>query len=190
VNNYYLPGPATRVFHLLKPDAGRSDDPQQYYLSGNMMVGRPQYDADNWAGAIVDPRLLSQIRLAQPFCEPHVATHTAEEAYASVMADVGANWPRLDAVDQRIVNDVLTRQASAVGSRGKLPGIIDSQADVGGWPELVGGEAPVDTDHDGMPDAWESAHGSNPRDAADGSRVASSGYTLLEEYLNQIVANR
>ena len=186
VNNYYLPGPATQVFHLLKPDAGKPDDPQQYYLAGNVMVGRPQYDADNWAGAVVDPKLLSQIRLEEPFCESHVVTQTAEEAYASVMADVGANWPRLDAVDRRILNDVLTRQATVTGSRGKLPGIIDSQADVGGWPELAGGEAPPDADHDGMPDTWETAHGSDPRNPADSSQIGASGYTRLEEYLNQI----
>ena len=33
--------------------------------------------------------------------------------------------------------------------------MIDSQDDVGGWPNLESTPAPKDSDHDGMPDAWE-----------------------------------
>jgi pectate lyase len=65
-------------------------------------------------------------------------------------------------------------------------GIIDTQDDVGGWPTYATGPAPTDTDHDGMSDAWETAHKLNPRDAADGNQRAASGYTQLEEYLNSL----
>jgi pectate lyase len=79
---------------------------------------------------------------------------------------------------------VLNRQATAVGSRSGLPGIIDSQADVGGWPELANGPAPADSDHDGMPDEWETSHGLNPYDPADRNRINHDGYTYLEAYLD------
>lgn len=190
VNNFYLPGPATRVFHLVKPDAGSADDPQQYFISGNVMEGRPQYAADNWAngGVIVDPALLGRIQLAAPFCEPHVVTSSAAEAYDSVLADVGANRPRLDAIDQRILNEVRNRTTTFKGSRGGLPGIIDSQVDVGGWPELRAATGPIDSDHDGIPDVWETAHGLNPHDPDDRSFDANQdGYTELENYLNSLV---
>lgn len=189
VNNYYIPGPATKVFHLLKPDAGNPDDPQQYYLSGNAMVGRPEFEADNWVAgsAIVDPQLIAQIKLERPFCEPFISTDSAADAYASVLADVGANVPRLDDVDRRILHDVIHRQATSIGSRGKLPGIIDSQTDVGGWPMLRNGEPPPDTDHDGMPDEWELSQSLNPRDGDDGNSVRADGYTNLEAYLNRLV---
>ena len=58
-------------------------------------------------------------------------------------------------------------------------------ADVGGWPEYRSAEPPADGDHDGMPDAWETAHGLNPADPADGPADADGdGYTNVEEYLN------
>ncbi|GAI74466.1 unnamed protein product, partial [marine sediment metagenome] len=39
---------------------------------------------------------------------------------------------------------------------------IDSQWEVGGWPELNSAAAPLDSDQDGMPDNWELAKGFNP----------------------------
>ena len=189
VGNLYIPGPASRVFHLLKPDAGSPQDPQQYYLAGNVMEGREQYTRDNWAngGVQVEPRLLSQIKLNRPFCPSYITEHAAAEAYESVMADVGCNWPALDAIDRQILKDVATRTATFKGSKTGIPGHIDSQKDAGGWPELRSGEAPADGDHDGMPDVWETQNRLNPQDPADGNSIADDGYTNLERYLNTIV---
>lgn len=195
VNNFYLPGPASRVFHLLMPDTGQPGDPQQYYVAGNVMEGRPQYEPDNWAngGVIfsprIDPATTPQVRLERPFCEPQVATQSAREAYESVLADVGANVPALDAVDRRLLDDVRRRGFTFKGSKTGLPGIIDSQKDVGGWPELKGGAPPPDSDHDGIPDAWEKMRNLDPRDPADASRDAGEGWTWLERYLNSLVAH-
>ena len=61
---------------------------------------------------------------------------------------------------------------------------ILSLALAGGLGEIVGGTAPLDSDHDGIPDAWETAHGLDPRDAADAAGGDFSGYTHLEVYLN------
>jgi alpha-glucosidase len=44
---------------------------------------------------------------------------------------------------------------------------------------------PLDTDGDGMPDAWETANGLNPNNAADaGLDPDGDGFTNLQEYLN------
>ncbi len=70
---------------------------------------------------------------------------------------------------------------------GHGPGSLrEAVAEVGGWPELAPGAAPVDSDQDGMPDAWEKTHGLNPADAGD-SRLDpdNDGYTNIEEYLNR-----
>jgi hypothetical protein len=64
-------------------------------------------------------------------------------------------------------------------------GIIDSQREVGGYPELKSAPPPQDTDGDGMPDAWEAQHSLNPRDPSDGSTDADGDlYTNIEEWLN------
>jgi hypothetical protein len=48
----------------------------------------------------------------------------------------------------------------------------------------------VDTDHDGMPDAWEAAHGLNLNNPDDrNGDYNSDGYTNLEDYLNEIIVN-
>ena len=66
--------------------------------------------------------------------------------------------------------------------------MIDSQDEVGGWPELKTKSAPSDRDRDGMTDQWEMDHGLDPDDASDGNRDRDNdGYTNLEEYLNAVL---
>ena len=49
-------------------------------------------------------------------------------------------------------------------------------------------EPQKDTDRDGIPDAWEEAHGLNPLSNADGkAETLVSGYSNLDVYLNDIV---
>jgi hypothetical protein len=92
-----------------------------------------------------------------------------------VLASGGAVLPERDAVDRRVVKEV------RVG-KGRL---IDSQRDVGGWPELRSAPLPEDSDRDGMPDDWEKTHGLRPADSADGAADADGdGYTNVEEWIN------
>lgn len=49
-------------------------------------------------------------------------------------------------------------------------------------------DARKDTDQDGMPDAWEKARGLDPENPNDHNLTAPSGYTWLEEYLNELAA--
>jgi hypothetical protein len=66
--------------------------------------------------------------------------------------------------------------------------IIDSPKDVGGWHELASTTPPEDTDGDGMPNEWERSNGLDPNDASDGPATTASGYTNLEQYLNDLAA--
>ena len=118
-----------------------------------------------------------------------VTTHTAEEAYLLVLQQAGASLHR-DQLDQIIVSDVREGKATFTGN-GCAPGIINTQEDVrlgkSPWPELKSMPAPKDSDGDGMPDVWETAHGLNPNNATDGNTVQADGYTNLEHYLNKLI---
>jgi hypothetical protein len=103
------------------------------------------------------------------------------------MADVGANRPALDEHDRRILREVAERSFTFKGSRGGLPGIIDTQADVGGWPELKSGPAPADGDGDGMADDWERTQGLDPTHPGDAHQfLGDSDWTNLERYLDEL----
>ena len=101
----------------------------------------------------------------------------ADVAYQTVIAQAGASLSR-DAIDARIVQALVTRTG----------GIIDSQDDVGGWPEPGSPvSAPDDLDRDGMADAWEEAHGLDPADPADRNGFDLDGkFTNLEVYLDSL----
>jgi hypothetical protein len=96
-----------------------------------------------------------------------------------VLAKAGASLMR-DSVDARIVNNVRNRTGS----------IINSQADVGGWPVLASAPARRDTDNDGIPDTWERRHRLNPADASDANLDRNAnGYPDIEDWLNSLVGD-
>jgi len=195
VNNFYKPGPATKFFYALNAQYGGFPGTQQYFFEGNVMpgyFGLTNQEAGRTAtterGGTVPTNYSPWVK--QPFFEPYVKTHTAEEAYNDVLANVGCNFPALDAHDQRIIAETRAGTARYKGSKTGLPGLPDSQEDVGGWdnyPE-VRRAADWDADQDGMPDEWEKKHGLNPKDPADGNAdLNGDGYTNLEKYLNSLV---
>lgn len=186
VNNFYIPGPASRVFTLQKPDPGDANRGMRIYMTGNLMEGHPGVNADNWSAAVLEPGALAKVKSDAPLFESYVATQSPQAAYESILSDVGANLPKQDSVDARIIQDVKRRGYTFVGSKTKLPGIIDSQADADAWPQYHSAEPPPDADHDGIPDEWERAHGLNPNDPNDGARDSGDGYTWLEKYLHSI----
>lgn len=190
IANYYKAGPATdekvraRIF-LQKDPRGRM------FAADNFVHGFPAISADNWAGGIhfaPDGEATERtLRAAAPFVVAPVATQSAPDAFESVLRSAGASLAR-DAVDARIVEEVRSGTARFGASyKGGGKGLIDSPRDVGGWPELRTAPAPVDADRDGVPDAWELAHGLDPRNPADTSLVSpADGYTPLERYLHAL----
>lgn len=195
VNNYYKYGPATSAKSRLVQadiDAGTTvilPRHGKYYLSGNHVFGYANITADNKLGLYNKTGFpLDSVVVNNPYaCNP-VTTHSAVKAFEKVLAYVGASLKR-DTVDGRLVQEAKTGTFTYTGSNGGKNGLIDTQSDVGGWPTYNSTTAPIDTDIDGMPDAWETANGLNPNSSADGNAFTLSmeGYTNLEVYLNSLV---
>ncbi|MBI2924114.1 MAG: hypothetical protein HYY24_00220 [Verrucomicrobia bacterium] len=62
------------------------------------------------------------------------------------------------------------------------PGMTLAQAQGGGRPVSNSGTRPANAEPDGMPDAWEAAHGLNPNEATDSSGdLQGDGYMNLGE---------
>jgi pectate lyase len=174
VDNAYLRGPSSKgsfAFEESNPGA-------RAFFAGNSMDG--QVPDDPWTLVRAHAQHLpgglpAGYKLARPLPFAPVSPASAER----VLAQAGASLVR-DAVDLRIVDDVRQR-------RGRL---INSQTEVGGWPVLKSAPAPLDSDGDGMPDAWELGQGLDPKNATDAARVdPATGYTNLERYLNGLVAH-
>ena len=204
VANYQKAGPATvpgEVSHRIAAPWSRNtaDGYGKWHISGNVIEGNEWVSENNWLGG-VQPQggagHFDALRLDEPWPAMPINQETPENAYVSVLAHAGASLPKRDAVDLRIIDEVKNGYATFEGATyethqkvadpARMSGIIDSQEDVGGWPVLESLLAPGDSDHDGMPDEWESSNGLDPANADDRNQVADDGYTMLEKYLNSI----
>ena len=208
VNNYYKPGPASEHHRLLDVAA---DGTGRYYVAGNVMEGDDAVTADNRSGVSDRPGLQyvptqknarktrgispeaiptegeksRSCLVDTPFPYEPIDEDTPAEAYRRILASVGCSLSR-DTYD----SEVLRQVKEGIGTFGKN-GIINTPADAGGWPELKKGKALPDSDGDGMPDAWELAHGLNPNDAADAAAYSlDKSFTNIEMYLNGLVAGK
>ncbi len=181
----------------------------KFFVNGNHIFGNTEVTADNWTKGIYEQISNSSVdntftqgtkdsmKLAAPINYMYVTTHTPSSAYDKVLQYAGASLSR-DWVDSMMVNDTRNGTASHTGTgSGDILGIIDSQednrpanapADWNPWPVLKSTPSPLDTDADGMPDSWETAHGLNPNSALDGNVVDKDGFSMLEIYLNSLVS--
>lgn len=181
IGNYWRPGPNSKPYKKelpIQPKA-MTDDVTFGFLSSNVFEDMPEwtasnYDAFEWGvrggkytGRVTPEKFKQPAEIVPPADRP--ATHSAEEAYALVLANAGVSNAR-DAADERVLAGVKARTHRR----------IDCQKEVGGWPELASGTAPKDTDRDGMPDEWEKQNGLNPDDPKDGNAVKAEGYTAVE----------
>lgn len=180
----------------------------KYFIDGNVNSKYSSVTNDNWGVGVyphIDHSLPNYnkvtedtIRLKEPLSFMYVTTHTAEDAYEKVLQYAGASLHR-DIVDELVISDTRSNKATYTGKGdGDVYGIIDTPYDLrpadaaddwNPWPTLVGQDAPADTDGDGIPDEWEIGHGLDSSDASDGNLLNEEGYTMLEVYMNSLVAH-
>jgi hypothetical protein len=171
VDNAYVAGPDSQKNMAFN----ESNTLAKAYFAGNSMNG--VVPADPWS--LVYGVQVEGYRQTAPIDIAPVTPEPAASAYARILADAGASVSR-DTVDARIIE----------GVKSKTGKVINNQDDVGGWPALAPGKAAIDTDGDGMPDAWESAHGFNPKKADGASDRNGDGWTNLEDYLAEAAQRR
>jgi hypothetical protein len=198
INNYYKPGPATTSeelrYRICKVDARSKNDQYpgagKWYVDGNYVEGNEKVTKNNWDGGvqyaperknkeeIIPAPTEKDARVMKAFAAAPITQHTAQEAYELVLANAGASYPKRDPVDVRVIEMVRSGKPTFKN------GIIDSPADVGGWPEYKGADPDADTDGDGIPDWWEKKYGLDPNDPSDANKdLNGDGYTNLEKYL-------
>jgi pectate lyase len=187
--NYYIKGPmSTNASALVawKPvaQAGSALLSASVYTGANLTEGFTAVRGG-------PPHVYATARF-QPYS---MATEDSpQDAYQKIINDVGANRQVSsadgtmitirDAVDRRIINNLINRRGTflngvAANGVGGFPAIS--------WPTLAAGTPAVDSENDGMPDAWETRYfGTTSRGKWNDSRgdFDSDGYTDLEEYLN------
>ncbi|MDB5325250.1 MAG: hypothetical protein JWM57_819, partial [Phycisphaerales bacterium] len=109
----------------------------------------------------------------------------------------GAFLPKRDATDTFFLKQLVDRtlklpfydksgkQWTPYGNQNNNMDLYEKWDEAKFPPPAAGATAEVDSDGDGMPDAWELAHGLDPKDPADGAADSDhDGYTNLEEFLN------
>lgn len=185
VGNYFKAGVDDTLIPFFfddENDSGSSD--LGYYVADNWVEGEDSECApgeldDPWEQCENDLYRDASFRVDEPFDFTSVEGYrstpasAAGDAYTEVLARAGA-FPR----------DVVTLQS-----------VADAEAGTGSWgmplpADLMQGltptDPPTDADRDGMADEWESSRGLDPSDGDDHTERMESGYTAIEEYLNEL----
>ncbi|MES2240643.1 MAG: LamG-like jellyroll fold domain-containing protein [Bacteroidota bacterium] len=187
INNYFIGGPNTST--TVSTPFNRGNDNFSLYGAGNYF--------DNNRNGVLDGTLvpadltgyptgdIATIKSA-PYDYPMKnTTLTAQDAYNKIVAGVGASYPRRDQVDNLMISDLMSKGTTAT--------YVYVQSDLttkfgfinGGAGHVYGAPAPLDSDNDGMPDAWEDANGLN-KNTVDALAVSTTNapYLNIEVYIN------
>lgn len=150
------------------------------------------YGDDNWQdnnmNGVFDPFEITDYNAATrettPYDYPALQLNPGKTLLDTSLPTVGASLPYRDMTDCYMIDEVLS-----YGKSGAL--ISNEETLVYGAPstwQVYGGVKKQDSDGDGMPDAWETANGTNPS-KNDAMAIAANGYANIENYINSITVD-
>jgi pectate lyase len=178
IGNYKFAGKnlsSDRLVHLFEESAGGFS----VFLEGNVDKTYIPSSSSKQSNALA-PEQRSYVA-GERFPSPSIVTHEATLAAELVLKNAGATKPARDAVDQRIINEVLS-------GTGRI--LKNDPNKVGGWPVLLQGTPYEDSDRDGMSNEWETANGLALENPADGNEDADGdGWTNFEEFLHDLAGD-
>ncbi len=230
MNNWYKPGPATpenkraRIFEYSVGNKYQKNWSGMVHADGNYIdidendtalakadaakVNANNFQPGGTIGVYQDPKYPDMTY--KDLTEPNttyignypITTTNAETAYNYVISNAGARLPKLDKVDERIIDNVINRTApnGSKGSKGLVDSPIDgvpeadkNSYDDRGYPKfnvdtengIVTRENTFDTDNDGIADAWEDKMGLDKTNPNDSLNIGPGGYTWLEIYVEE-----
>lgn len=171
VGNYYKGG-NSGGYSTSSPAPNDGTPGTPVYTKANVLHTIPAMSPDNmqrwfWVAGSVT------LWATDSFAVPPVSTTPGRQAYIDVLSGAGV-FPR-DSADRRFVSETML-------GTGDWANVGDPQDPLGASLRA----RPVDTDNDGMPDAWESARGLNPADANDYLTKMNNGYDAIEVYVNEL----
>ena len=198
INNYFIKGPSSNDLF-----AGQFFASDHVYQAGNYVDLDRDGKLNGHLAQEADFHNAQEKSYTLPTFVPQAAMHptvpvtvdSAAEAYAKIVTDAGCS-PRRDPVDLRLIAELtsLGTKGKTLLQENKTNAAADKKAKdealalATGLGEVKGGPTPTDTDHDGLPDAWEMAHQLNPGNPADAAKPDATGYTNIEIYANRLVA--
>lgn len=150
------------------------------------------YGDDNWQDGNVDGKFdpkevtnyAAGVRQSSRYDYPDMPKWPATTLLENLLPIVGASLPYRDYSDYYMIDEVnsLGKQGELLANEENLPyGAPDT------W-KLWGGYQRIDSDGDGMPDAWEKANGTDPN-KDDAMVIATNGYANIENYINSITVD-
>lgn len=204
---WYLSGNKFEVDGTYSPKTGVWSAEELAKVNADNLYGAQAANASrgiNLTGSNFTQYVMTEL----PYALSGLSYETADEAYNKVVTMAGASLPRYDEVDRRLLDEAAGKVAPKYIGTSLLAsgdyGIIDSPDDIAlsktsqyaadgvvynNFPFVgmaEGDKYAIDSDGDGLPDAYEDAVGLDKSDATDGAAVTASGYTNLEIYLNGV----
>jgi concanavalin A-like lectin/glucanase superfamily protein/thrombospondin type 3 repeat protein len=217
INNYLFHGPQAQdtvqprivlgAGFTSQPPTGQRALDSQIYLSGNYhnvmrpLLTQPEsdfvlpcYDYGQPGAGPVCLNITTTRYAAMPAVPSTVTALQAKQEVLDRKVGAygrGANGVLLpqgmDTIDLRAIRAMQNGTGGTTSATSTAAACSDGEC--GETGTYANGTPYTDTDGDGISDSWETAHGLDPNNPADGPAIAGNGYSNLENFINELAGD-